>query len=102
MARLPFKPGRKVPDTSLTLPARVRTAASPSVLLHVEKARKPCGGVIAGKDVSFDVQAREIVALIGPNGAGKCTTFNLITGVLTTTIAASSVLANKVYNAQPP
>ena len=26
MARLPFKPGRKAPDTSLTLPARVRAA----------------------------------------------------------------------------
>ena len=83
MARLPFKPGRKVADTSLTLPARERAAAVPSVLLHVDKARKQFGGVIAVNDVSFDVQAREIVALIGPNGAGKSTTFNLITGVLT-------------------
>ena len=41
--------------------------------------------MIAVNDVSFDVQAREIVALIGPNGAGKSTTFNLITGVLTAT-----------------
>ena len=101
MARLPFKPGRKVPDTSLTLPARVRTAGSPSVLLQVEKARKQFGGVIAVNDVSFDVQAREIVALIGPNGAGKSTTFNLITGVLTATSGAISVLGQKVDNAPP-
>ena len=53
------------------------------MLLQIEKARKQFGGVIAVNDVSFDVQAREIVALIGPNGAGKSTTFNLITGVLT-------------------
>ena len=52
------------------------------MLLQIDHARKQFGGVIAVNDVSFDVQAREIVALIGPNGAGKSTTFNLITGVL--------------------
>ncbi len=101
MARLPFKPARKIPDTSLTLPARVRAPTTPSVLLHIDKARKQFGGVIAVNDVSFDVQAREIVALIGPNGAGKSTTFNLITGVLTSTGGAISVLGHKVDNAPP-
>jgi ABC-type branched-subunit amino acid transport system ATPase component/ABC-type branched-subunit amino acid transport system permease subunit len=101
MARLPFKPRRKQPDTSLTLPARVRAPATPSVLLHIEKARKQFGGVIAVNDVSFDVRAREIVALIGPNGAGKSTTFNLITGVLTSTSGTISVLGHKVDNAPP-
>jgi ABC-type branched-subunit amino acid transport system ATPase component/ABC-type branched-subunit amino acid transport system permease subunit len=101
MARLPFKPGRKRPDTSLTLPARVRAPATPAALLHIEKARKQFGGVIAVNDVSFDVQAREIVALIGPNGAGKSTTFNLITGVLTSTSGTISVLGHKVDNAPP-
>ena len=71
------------------------------MLLQIEKARKQFGGVIAVNDVSFDVQAREIVALIGPNGAGKSTTFNLITGVLTTTGGTISVLGHKVDNAPP-
>lgn len=101
MARLPLKPARKIPDTSLKLPARMRAASTPSVLLHIEKARKQFGGVIAVNDVSFDVQANEIVALIGPNGAGKSTTFNLITGVLTATSGAISVLGKKVDNAPP-
>ena len=57
--------------------------------------------MIAVNDVSFDVQAREIVALIGPNGAGKSTTFNLITGVLTSTGGTISVLGKKVDNAPP-
>ena len=83
MARLPFKPDRKRPDTSLTLPARAARGGYSAVLLQIDHARKQFGGVIAVNDVSFDVQAREIVALIGPNGAGKSTTFNLITGVLT-------------------
>src|SRR5260221_553290 len=101
MARLPFKPGRKTPDTSLALPARERAPASTSVLLRVEGARKQFGGVIAVNDVSFDVQAREIVALIGPNGDGKGTTFNLITCVLTATGGTISVLGKKVDNAPP-
>ena len=101
MARLPLKPARKIPDTSLVLPARERAPATPAVLLRIDRARKQFGGVIAVNDVSFDVKAREIVALIGPNGAGKSTTFNLITGVLTTTGGAISVLGTKVDNAPP-
>jgi branched-chain amino acid transport system ATP-binding protein len=50
-------------------------------VLTVRNLRKTFGGLIAVNDVSFDMRAREIVALIGPNGAGKTTTFNLITGV---------------------
>src|SRR5438445_542906 len=102
MARLPLKPGRKIPDTSLLLAKRERAPASAAALLQIEKARKQFGGVIAVNDVSFDVQAREIVALIGPNGAGKSTTFNLITGVLTTTGGTISVLGHKVRNPLPP
>ena len=75
--------------------------SAPDVLLQIENARKQFGGVIAVNDVSFDVQAREIVALIGPNGAGKSTTFNLITGVLTTTGGTISVLGKSIDNAPP-
>src|SRR5215471_13068755 len=99
MSWLPFKSRRKHPDTALTLPGRVPSPTEPSVLLHVEKARKQFGGVIAVNDVSFDVQAREIVALIGPNGAGKSTTFNLITGVLRATSGSLSAFGRKIHNA---
>ncbi len=100
MTRLPFKPKRRLPDTSLTLPARKRTATVPAVLLQIDNARKQFGGVIAVNNVSFDVHAREIVALIGPNGAGKSTTFNLITGVLTSSLVPDmSVLENVAIGA---
>jgi branched-chain amino acid transport system permease protein len=101
MARLPLKPSRKRPDTSLTLPARTKAAGNSGVLLQVDHARKQFGGVIAVNDVSFEVQAREIVALIGPNGAGKSTTFNLITGVLPPTDGSISFGGRKIDNAPP-
>ena len=101
MALLPFKPARKQPDTSLMLPARARALGEPAVLLQLDNARKQFGGVIAVNNVSFDVQAREIVALIGPNGAGKSTTFNLITGVLTASGGSISVLGKPVEKAPP-
>jgi ABC-type branched-subunit amino acid transport system ATPase component len=101
VARLPFRPTRKRPDTSPALPARVRPAATSAALLQIDNARKQFGGVIAVNNVSFDVQAREIVALIGPNGAGKSTTFNLITGVLTSSGGTISVLGKKIDNAPP-
>ncbi|WP_315772631.1 MULTISPECIES: branched-chain amino acid ABC transporter ATP-binding protein/permease [unclassified Bradyrhizobium] len=100
-ARLPFKPVAKQPDTSVKLPARERSATTPNVLLQVDNARKQFGGVVAVNNVSFDVQAREIVALIGPNGAGKSTTFNLITGVLPPTSGNIAVLGKAVGNAPP-
>jgi branched-chain amino acid transport system ATP-binding protein len=48
-------------------------------LLSLEHVRRRFGGIVAVDDVSFDVEAGQVVGLIGPNGAGKTTLFNLIT-----------------------
>jgi len=100
-AWLPQRRASKKPDTSIELPARARPASAPDVLLQVDNARKQFGGVVAVNNVSFDVQAREIVALIGPNGAGKSTTFNLITGVLPVTAGHIAVLGKRIGTARP-
>ncbi|OMG69804.1 branched-chain amino acid ABC transporter ATP-binding protein/permease [Burkholderia ubonensis] len=63
------------------LPQRTRPATG-EALLVVDNARKQFGGLVAVNDVSFEVNAGQIIGLIGPNGAGKSTTFNLVTGVL--------------------
>jgi len=51
-------------------------------LLQVESCTKRFGGLVANRDVSLAIEAREIVGLIGPNGAGKTTLFNCISGAL--------------------
>jgi branched-chain amino acid transport system permease protein len=62
------------------LPRRPRPTPGEE-LLRVEGAVKQFGGLRAVSDVSFSLQAGEILGLIGPNGAGKSTMFNLVTGV---------------------
>ena len=50
-------------------------------ILKVTSVARSFGGIVAVRDVSFELAAGEIVGLIGPNGAGKTTLINLITGV---------------------
>jgi branched-chain amino acid transport system ATP-binding protein len=51
-------------------------------VLEVAHLSKAFGGVKAVNDVSFALEAGELLALIGPNGAGKSTCFNLVNGQL--------------------
>jgi branched-chain amino acid transport system permease protein len=82
--KLPRPPRAVDWHNAADLPARSKPAAG-DVVLKVDKIRKQFGGLTAVNDISFDIQAGQIVGLIGPNGAGKSTTFNLITGVLSKT-----------------
>jgi branched-chain amino acid transport system permease protein len=77
----PQKPVAVAPDSAPALPMRAKPAAG-EVVLEIDKARKEFGGLVAVNDMTFSVNAGEIVGLIGPNGAGKSTMFNLVTGVL--------------------
>ena len=51
-------------------------------MLKVEKINVYYEKIHAIKDVSFEVNAGEVVALIGANGAGKTTTLQTITGLI--------------------
>ncbi len=51
-----------------------------TTLLSVRNLCKSFGGVIASRDITFDIGAGELVGIIGPNGAGKTTLFDQISG----------------------
>jgi branched-chain amino acid transport system ATP-binding protein len=46
------------------------------------------GGLTALKDVSFSMNADQVVGLVGPNGAGKTTLFNAISGLVKPTFGS--------------
>ena len=54
---------------------------SRDVRLQVSGLGKRFGGVVAVKNMSFDLRAGEITGLIGPNGSGKSTVMSLIMGL---------------------
>jgi branched-chain amino acid transport system ATP-binding protein len=49
-------------------------------MLELSNVSKRFGGLSALSDITFKMDAGEIVSLIGPNGAGKTTCLNMITG----------------------
>jgi ABC-2 type transport system ATP-binding protein len=51
-------------------------------LLSVRGITKRYGGLTAVDDVSFDIQAGELVGLIGPNGSGKTSTLKAALGLI--------------------
>jgi putative spermidine/putrescine transport system ATP-binding protein len=56
--------------------------------LRLDKVGRAFGSMHALRDVSFEVNRGEFVALLGPSGCGKSTALNCIAGLLPTTSGA--------------
>ena len=60
-------------------------------MIDVTHLSKSYGSVQALRDVSFHVEAGEIIGLLGPNGAGKTTMMKILTGYLQPTSGTAIV-----------
>ena len=60
-------------------------------MITVENLLKTYGKHQAVKNISFTIDAGEVVGFLGPNGAGKTTTMNMITGYIAATAGKVSI-----------
>jgi len=70
-------------------------------LLELHHVTKRFGGLVANQDVSFNVEAAQIVGLIGPNGAGKTTSFNCVAGFCAPTTGEIQFDGRKISGLAP-
>jgi ABC-2 type transport system ATP-binding protein len=67
-------------------------------MIEVQNLTKHYGPVTAVNDVSFRVEAGEILGFLGPNGAGKTTTMRIITGYMPATEGKVVVAGYDVFD----
>lgn len=72
-----------------------------TALLKVDGLSRYFGGLAAVKDLSFELNAGEIVGLIGPNGAGKSTAFNVISGSLPPSAGSIQFAGQQIQGMKP-
>lgn len=65
-------------------------------MIEIENLVKKFGLLTAVNDVSFTVNAGEVLGFLGPNGAGKSTTMKMITGFLAPTSGSIRVCGHAV------
>jgi branched-chain amino acid transport system ATP-binding protein len=70
-------------------------------ILSVDGVDKHFGGLVAVRDLSFDVQSGEVIGLMGPNGAGKTTLINLISGEYKTDSGTVKFKGNDITGLPP-
>jgi branched-chain amino acid transport system ATP-binding protein len=71
------------------------------MILNVANINVHYGAIHALKDVSFNLNEGEIVALIGANGAGKSTSLNTISGILHPTSGSIAYRGGEISGVTP-
>ena len=67
-------------------------------MIEVQRLTKRYGPVTAVNDVTFRVEAGEILGFLGPNGAGKTTTMRVITGYIPPTEGQVVVAGYNIFD----
>jgi branched-chain amino acid transport system ATP-binding protein len=57
------------------------SAEESAILLEAQSVTKQFEGLVANRDIDFNIPRHAIVSIIGPNGAGKTTFFNQLSGI---------------------
>jgi branched-chain amino acid transport system ATP-binding protein len=70
-------------------------------MLSVKYLSKHFDGLVAVKDLNFEIKEGEILAIIGPNGAGKSTVFNMLTGTLPPTAGKVFIQEQDITGLKP-
>ena len=66
-------------------------------VIEVQNLQKNFGKVEALKDVTFNVEAGEVVGFIGPNGAGKSTTVRVLLGIIQRDGGSAKIFGKDVW-----
>ncbi|BAW97412.1 ABC transporter family protein [[Synechococcus] sp. NIES-970] len=67
-------------------------------MIEVKQLSKTYGQTVAIADLSFRVEAGEIVGFLGPNGAGKTTTLRILSAYLPATAGTAKVVGYDVHD----
>ncbi len=72
-----------------------------SVLLRADKVTKRFGGLVAVRDLDFELEDGAIASVIGPNGAGKTTFFNCLSGFIKINEGRIVYAGTEIHNFRP-
>jgi len=67
-------------------------------MIEVENLGKNYGSLQAVRNVSFKIEAGEVVGLLGPNGAGKTTIMRILTGYIFPTYGNARINGFDIFN----
>src|SRR5699024_3539966 len=66
-------------------------------VVKVQGLQKSIGKIQALSDVTFTVEAGEVVGFIGPNGAGKSTTIRALLGIIKRDAGIAEIFGKDVW-----
>jgi len=93
------RPGASVPGTGPGAALDPALAALPVSIAGLGKAY--ADGFRAVSDLSFTVEAGQVLGLLGPNGAGKTTTLRMLTGLIQPSSGEIRVFGHRIVPGAP-